>query len=305
MLDFSGGPEVKNPPSKAGDMGSIPGGRTKSSHVPGQLSSCVQTRGPWHHNYEFTGYRARALRLEKACAPQQRPRGAKIFFKKNLSSHCASISSPNPQVFCGEPGLDREEALSWSSFQTVIIASFGATSASFWVSHQDWVSGRRQEGDGTPVKQEGQAVVPLGSQGGPDSSMSPLAASVEFSMMMAKAREDDQKDSPGLGILTPGFKSQFSYQLSGDFIPVPSPLWASLLPARKHEQSLQVFLSLMSIGEMGGGQDQRPERSLAKLWPLLILLMVAPSNVSLCCQLQGSRQPPVTRISLGPLPGTW
>ena len=176
----------------------------------------------------------------------------KHFLKKNLFSHYASISSANPQLFCGEPGLDSKGALSWSSFQTVIIASFGATSASFWVSHQDWVPGRRQEGDGTPIKQEGQPVVPLGSQGGPDSSMSLLAASVDFSMMMAKAREDDQKDSPGLGILTPGFKSQFSYQLSGDFIPVPFPLWASLLPSRKHEQSLKVFPLLMSIGEMGG-----------------------------------------------------
>lgn len=99
--------------------------------------------------------------------------------------------------------------------------------------------------------------------------------------MMAKAREDDQKNSPGLGILTPGFKSQFSYQLSGDFIPVPFPLWASLLPSRKHEQSLKVFPSLMSIGEVGGGQDQRPERSLANPWPLQFSVSQADSEVYL------------------------
>ena len=36
--DFSGGPVVKNPPSNAGDAGSIPGRGTKIPHAVGQLS---------------------------------------------------------------------------------------------------------------------------------------------------------------------------------------------------------------------------------------------------------------------------
>ena len=36
--DFPGGPVVKNPPSKAGDVGSIPDQGKKIPHVMGQLS---------------------------------------------------------------------------------------------------------------------------------------------------------------------------------------------------------------------------------------------------------------------------
>ena len=36
--DFPGGPEVKNPPPNAGDVGSIPGWGTKIPHAEGQLS---------------------------------------------------------------------------------------------------------------------------------------------------------------------------------------------------------------------------------------------------------------------------
>ena len=39
--DFSGGLVVKNPPSNAGDMGSIPGWRTKIPHAERQLRPCV------------------------------------------------------------------------------------------------------------------------------------------------------------------------------------------------------------------------------------------------------------------------
>ena len=35
LRDFPGGPVVKNPPSDAGDGGSIPDGRTKVPHVVG------------------------------------------------------------------------------------------------------------------------------------------------------------------------------------------------------------------------------------------------------------------------------
>ena len=41
--DFPGGPVVKNPPSNAGDSGSIPGGGTKTSHAAGQVSPHATT----------------------------------------------------------------------------------------------------------------------------------------------------------------------------------------------------------------------------------------------------------------------
>ena len=42
--DFPGGPVVKNPPSNARDVGSIPGQGTKIPHAAGQLSPCVTIR---------------------------------------------------------------------------------------------------------------------------------------------------------------------------------------------------------------------------------------------------------------------
>ena len=42
-MDFPGGPEVKNPPSNVGDMGSIPGRGTKIPHAIEQLSPRATT----------------------------------------------------------------------------------------------------------------------------------------------------------------------------------------------------------------------------------------------------------------------
>ena len=48
--DFPGGQVVKNPPSNAGDIGSIPGWGTKIPHATGQLSPHTTTTEPTHHN---------------------------------------------------------------------------------------------------------------------------------------------------------------------------------------------------------------------------------------------------------------
>ena len=48
--DFPGGPVVKNPPSCAGDAGSIPGRGTKIPHAAGQLSLCTATTEATRHN---------------------------------------------------------------------------------------------------------------------------------------------------------------------------------------------------------------------------------------------------------------
>ena len=46
MRDFPGSPGVKNLPSNAGDVGSIPGWGTKIPHAWGQLSLWAATTGP-------------------------------------------------------------------------------------------------------------------------------------------------------------------------------------------------------------------------------------------------------------------
>ena len=48
--DFPGGPVVKNPPCNAGDMGSIPGQRTKIPHAAEQLSLSATTTEHVSHN---------------------------------------------------------------------------------------------------------------------------------------------------------------------------------------------------------------------------------------------------------------
>ena len=49
--DFPGGPVVENLPSNAGDMGSIPGGRTMMPRAVGQLSPHATTTVPMYPNY--------------------------------------------------------------------------------------------------------------------------------------------------------------------------------------------------------------------------------------------------------------
>ena len=43
LRNFPGGPVVKNLPSNAGDVGSIPGQGPKIPHTTGQLSPCTTT----------------------------------------------------------------------------------------------------------------------------------------------------------------------------------------------------------------------------------------------------------------------
>ena len=80
---------VKNPPSSAGDAGSIPGQRTKIPHAAGQLSPCAATtelarlneRAHVPPTTEPTRPGARAPQLESLRAatkiPQLRPNAAK------------------------------------------------------------------------------------------------------------------------------------------------------------------------------------------------------------------------------------
>ena len=63
---------VKNSPSNAGDVGSIPGRGTKIPHAAGQQSLRAATTESAHHNYR----EARMLQW-RAYAPQLRPDAAK------------------------------------------------------------------------------------------------------------------------------------------------------------------------------------------------------------------------------------
>ena len=73
--DFPGGPVVKNLPSNAGDVGSIPGRGTKIPHAVGQLSLCTTTTEPTRLNQrarvpqttEPTRSGTRAPQLQSPC----------------------------------------------------------------------------------------------------------------------------------------------------------------------------------------------------------------------------------------------
>ena len=85
LQDFPGGPVVKNPPSNAGDVSSIPGQGTKIPHAEGQLSPHATTREPVCRNYRAhvlwslhaTTREKPVRRNERAHVPQLRPDAAK------------------------------------------------------------------------------------------------------------------------------------------------------------------------------------------------------------------------------------
>ena len=69
--DYPGGPVVKNPPSSAGDMGSIPGQGTKIPHVEEQLSPEATTRESVCRN------KRSHMVQQRSCVQQLRPDAAK------------------------------------------------------------------------------------------------------------------------------------------------------------------------------------------------------------------------------------
>ena len=82
--DFPGGPVVKNPLCKVGDVGSIPGPGTKILHAAEQPSSCVTTR------------EKPVLCNERSHVLQLRPNIAKLINlknKKNFKSPKALLST--------------------------------------------------------------------------------------------------------------------------------------------------------------------------------------------------------------------
>ena len=56
LRGLPGGPVVKNLPSNAGDMGSIPGGGTKIPHAVGQLSPWAATTEPQHTTTKYPAW---------------------------------------------------------------------------------------------------------------------------------------------------------------------------------------------------------------------------------------------------------
>ena len=88
MLDFSGGPVVKNQPSNAGDMDSLPCQGTKIPHAAGQLSQCAATTEPVRRNSWACALwsphprtREKPVRCnERSRMPQLRPNTAEYIF---------------------------------------------------------------------------------------------------------------------------------------------------------------------------------------------------------------------------------
>ena len=78
--DFPGGPVVKNPPSNAGDVGSIPGQGTKIPHATGQLSLSATTT-------ELTCLN------ERARVPPMRP-GARVPQLERENLHATTREKP-------------------------------------------------------------------------------------------------------------------------------------------------------------------------------------------------------------------
>ena len=92
--DFPGGPVVKNPPSNAEDVGSIPGRRTGIPHVTGQLSPCATTTELARHNYW-------------ARVPQWESPSAANYRAHVLWNPCATTTEPTHPGAC-VPQLERE-----------------------------------------------------------------------------------------------------------------------------------------------------------------------------------------------------
>ena len=85
--DFPGGPMVKNPPSNAGDAGSIRGRGTKIPHASGQLSTRAATTEPARLNKRACTPQTTEPTRPGACAPQLE--------RENL--HATTREKPVPQ----------------------------------------------------------------------------------------------------------------------------------------------------------------------------------------------------------------
>ena len=77
---FPGGPVVKNPPSYAGDAGSIPGWGTKIPQATGQLSPHTTATEPEHSG-------ACTPQLKKPTSHSKDPAQSKIKIQKETSIH--------------------------------------------------------------------------------------------------------------------------------------------------------------------------------------------------------------------------
>ena len=74
--DFPGSPVVKNPPSNAGDLGSIPGRGTKIAYDAGQLCPCTASAkagAPQQESPHATNYRAHALWSPHVTTRERKP----------------------------------------------------------------------------------------------------------------------------------------------------------------------------------------------------------------------------------------
>ena len=88
---FPGGPVVKNPPSNAGDAGSIPGWGTKIPHAAGQLSLCATTTEPTRHNEREKNPHATTREKPTCCRKQREARAATKSPHAATKTQCSQI----------------------------------------------------------------------------------------------------------------------------------------------------------------------------------------------------------------------
>ena len=96
LLDFPAGPVVKNPPSTAGDVGSVPGRGTKIPRAAGQLSRCTTTEP------RRLKWRARVLQLERSLRATTKTRCSQK--KKKKQQTLSSNGKPTASNLWPQPG---------------------------------------------------------------------------------------------------------------------------------------------------------------------------------------------------------
>ena len=118
MRDFPGGPVVKNPPSNAGDAGSIPGWGAKIPHAAGQLSPRATTTELGHLNErarvlqttEPTHSGARAAQLERE-NPRATTREKLTHCNKEPTSRQQKIPHASTKILCSATNSQHSQKL--------------------------------------------------------------------------------------------------------------------------------------------------------------------------------------------------
>ena len=101
--DFPRGPVVKNPPSNAGDMSSIPGRGTKIPHATAQLSPCATTTELSRLNERAGVLQTTEPTRPGACAPQLEKRKNRQATTREQPEQTARRNEKDPACLNKDP----------------------------------------------------------------------------------------------------------------------------------------------------------------------------------------------------------